>query len=310
MAKDNQHYVPQGYLRGFTIEGEKSLIWEYDKNTGGISRNPRSIREICAGHHYYAQKREDGSVDHESMENAFHEIEDKAPRIINKINFPGTGEKVIITDEERVILSFFTAIQLFRVPNFRDGIEAMHRRVVQIMLGHLVAKDKKNGTLPKEVEELYARGGININIEKFVSLAPMINMACEGSARLLEKVWRFATPANGMTFVTSDNPVYFQAPEKYRDKVDHYLGPMHPLSEVTLPLRKDLLLIFTPSINRTSSQNKLLDCTSVQLDKPDTENINKRTALAAAQYVYSSEKSEALARMVGKLKGISQRLIV
>ncbi len=22
MAKDNHHYVPQGYLRGFTIEGE------------------------------------------------------------------------------------------------------------------------------------------------------------------------------------------------------------------------------------------------------------------------------------------------
>jgi len=34
MAKDNHHYVPQGYLRGFTIEEEKSLIWEYDKNTG------------------------------------------------------------------------------------------------------------------------------------------------------------------------------------------------------------------------------------------------------------------------------------
>jgi hypothetical protein len=29
MEKDNHHFVPQGYLRGFTIEGEKSLIWEY-----------------------------------------------------------------------------------------------------------------------------------------------------------------------------------------------------------------------------------------------------------------------------------------
>jgi hypothetical protein len=113
-----------------------------------------------------------------------------------------------------------------------------------------------------------------------------------------------------MTFVTSDNPVYFQAQEEYREDVGHYLGPMHSLSEVTLPLRKDLLLIFSPSLNLTSSQYELLDCTSVQLDKMDTKNINKRTTLSAAQYVYSSEKSEALARMVGKFKGFSQRVVV
>ncbi|MEX1668608.1 DUF4238 domain-containing protein [Zhongshania guokunii] len=49
MAKDNQHYVPQGYLRGFTIEGERSLIWEYDKNTGKISRQPKSVRGVFQG---------------------------------------------------------------------------------------------------------------------------------------------------------------------------------------------------------------------------------------------------------------------
>jgi len=310
MAKDNHHYVPQRYLRGFTIEGEKSLIWEYDKNTGEISLQPRSIRDICAEHHYYTQKREDGSNDHESMEDAFHEIENKAPRVIKNIKFPGTGKKVILTGEERVILGFFASIQLFRVPNFREAIEEMHRKLVEIKLGHIVAKDKVDGTLPKEIEELYERGGINIDIERFVSLEPMINMAREGSARLLEKVWHFAAPANGMTFITSDNPVYFQAPEEYRKEVGHYLGPMHPFSEVTLPLRKDILLIFSPSVKRTPSQYNLINCTSVQLDKEDTRNINKRTALAAAQYVYSSEKSEALARMVAKLKGSSQRVVV
>lgn len=310
MAKDNHHYVPQGYLRGFTLEGEKSHIWEYDKNTGEISRQPRSIRDICAKHHYYEQKSEDGSIDHESMEGAFHEIENKAPRVIKNIKFPGTGKKVVLTDEERVILSFFTAIQLFRVPNFREGIEEVHRKLVEITLGHIVAKDKEDRSLPKEIEELYERGGIKIDIERFVSLEPMINMAREGSARLLEKVWHFAAPANGMTFVTSDNPVYFQAPEEYREEVGPYLGPMHPLSEVTLPLRKDLLLIFSPSVKRTPNQYNLLNCTSVQLNKEDTKNINKRTTLSAARYVYSSEKSEALARVIGKFKGSSQRVVV
>lgn len=310
MAKDNHHYVPQGYLRGFTIEGEKSLIWEYNKDTGVISRQPRSIHKICAAHHYYAQKHEDGAIDNKSMEDAFHEIEDKAPRVIKNIKFPGTGKKVVLTDEERGVLSFFAAIQLFRVPNFREGIEEMHRKLVEMILSDIVAKEKRDGTLPEEIEKLYERDGIEVDIERFVSLEPMINMAREGSAMLLQKVWHFAAPANEMTFVTSDNPVYFQTPEEYREEVSPDIGPMHPLSEVTLPLRKDLLLIFTPSVKRTPSQYKLLDCLSVELDKVDTKNINKRTTLAAAQYVYSPEKSEALARMVGKFKGSSQRVIV
>jgi hypothetical protein len=310
MAKDNHHFVPQGYLRGFTIEGEKSLIWEYDKETGSISHQPKSVREICGEHHYYAQKREDGSVDNESMENAFHEIEDKTPRVINSIKEGATGKKVSLTDEQRVILSFFAAIQLFRVPNFRDGVEEMHRKIVESSLAEIVTHDKQEGKLPPEVEELYERGGINIEIEPFVSLEPMINLAREGSARLLEKVWHFATPADGMTFVTSDNPVYFQAPEEYRAHIGYGLGPMHPFSEVTIPLRKDLLLIFSPAVKYTPEQYELLNCTTVCLDKADTKNINKRTTLAAERYVYSSERSEALARMVAKFKGTSQRLTV
>jgi hypothetical protein len=310
MAKDNHHYVPQGYLRGFTIEGEKSLVWEYDKNTGEISRNPKSVRDICSEYHYYAQKREDGSVDNVSMEDAFHEIEDKAPRIIKNIIFPGTGQKVALNDEERVILSFFTAVQLFRVPNFREGIEEMHRKIVEITLSQMIASDKQNGSLPPGVEELFERGGIKLDIERFVSLDPMVNLAKEGCVKLLEKVWHFAAPADGMSFVTSDNPVYFQTPEEYRDKVGVFLGPLHPLSEVTIPLRKDLLLIFCPSTKLMPEQYELLNCTSVQLDKPDTKNLNKRTTIAAARHVYSCERSEALARMVGKFKGSSQRVVV
>lgn len=310
MSKDNHHFVPQGYLRGFTIEGEKSLIWEYDKETGNISHQPKSVREICNEHQYYAQKREDGSVDNESMENAFHEIEDKTPRIIKSIEVLATGMKVSLTDEQRAILSFFAAIQLFRVPNFRNGVEEMHRKVVEISLAKIVAHDKQERTLPPEVDELYERGGINIEIEPFVSLAPMINLAREGSARLLEKVWHFAAPADGMTFVTSDNPVYLQAPEEYRPHIGYGLGPMHPLSEVTIPLRKNLLLVFSPAVKYTPEEYALLNCTTLCLDKTDTKNINKRTTRAAERYVYSSEKSEALARMVAKSKGSSQKLSV
>ena len=34
--KKNQHFVPKGYLRNFTIAGEKSHVWEYDKQLGSL----------------------------------------------------------------------------------------------------------------------------------------------------------------------------------------------------------------------------------------------------------------------------------
>jgi len=264
MAKDNQHYVPKGYLRGFTISGEKSLIWQYDKNTGEVSRHPKSINQICSEHQYYAQQYQDGSIDKETVENAFHEIENKTPRVIKKIHGLKNAEKVLISEDDKAVLSFFTAIQLTRVPNFRNGIEEMHRKVVEIGLSHLVQKTREKGTLPDSIDSLYQEGQINIEIESFVSLQPMLTTAKEGAIRLLNKVWHFAAPAKGMSFVTSDNPVYFQTPEKYRELAPQ-VGPFHPASEVTLPLRNDLLLICSPDIGYSEEEHNLINMTAVQL---------------------------------------------
>jgi hypothetical protein len=241
------------------------------------------------------------------MEDAFHPIEDKAPRIIRDIEVVGTGNKVFLTDEQRVTLSFFTAIQLSRVPNFRDGVEETYRKKAEKSLAETVSNDKQKGKLSPKAEELYKRGDIKIDIERFVSLVPMIDFASEVSTRLLEKVWHFAVPAYGIPFVTSDNPVYHHATEKYRERFGMYPGPQHPVSEVTIPLRKDLLLMFSPIINYTKGQYEQLNCTTVCLDKPSTIDLNKRTTLAAKRYVYSCKKSESLARMVGKFKGRSLR---
>ncbi len=310
MPKDNNHYVHQGYLRGFTIEGEKSLVWEYDKHTGKISHQPKSVRDICSSYQYYAQNKEDGSIDNETIENAFQYIEDKASRLIRNIEVSRDEIKINLNEEQRETLSFFTSMQFFRVPNFRDGIEGMHRRAAEIVLDMIIDDDRRKGILPEKIKELYEDDGIKINVENSVSLEPMINLAEKGAINILHKVWYFSKPAEGMTFITSDNPVYFQAPEKYRNQVGSYLGPLHPLAEVTLPLRKDLLFVISPSVEFTKEQYELLNCRVVQLDKVDTKNMNKRTSISAARYIYSCEKSEALARMIGKLKGTSQRLVV
>ncbi len=131
MAKDNQHFIPKGYLRGFTIAEEKSLIWEYDKNDGSISRHPKSISQICSKYQYYAQKNEDGSNDKESIENAFHNIEDKAPRAIKKISPRLNAEKLDLTQDDKAV----TAVPLTFIIMSSDLSMAQYYEQ-----GHLEAK--------------------------------------------------------------------------------------------------------------------------------------------------------------------------
>jgi hypothetical protein len=61
------HYIPQGYLRGFTIPQEKSLVWEYDKESGQISLTPKSIRDMCSEQLYYTQYDESGEMDKQAL---------------------------------------------------------------------------------------------------------------------------------------------------------------------------------------------------------------------------------------------------
>lgn len=70
-----QHFIPQGYLRKFAIEGEKSLIWQYDEINGLLSKRPVSIKKIYCRDYYYYQRDKDGNVDHIRMEDAFSGVE-------------------------------------------------------------------------------------------------------------------------------------------------------------------------------------------------------------------------------------------
>jgi len=95
--KKKHHFVPKSYLKGFVIEGQKSLIWEYDKKYVRISKNPKSIRKICCRDYYYEQTNDDGQKT-QILEDGLGKIESKAIEIINNIY----EHNVSITGEERL----------------------------------------------------------------------------------------------------------------------------------------------------------------------------------------------------------------
>ncbi|HEU6436913.1 MAG TPA: DUF4238 domain-containing protein [Nitratidesulfovibrio sp.] len=99
-AKTNHHYVPRGYLAHFTIPGEKSLIWQYDKLAQKFSKAPKSIHKIASRKNYYAFTSNTGGLDTNTIEDAFQKIETEAISIMRQI-FPGKLSILLNNNHEK-----------------------------------------------------------------------------------------------------------------------------------------------------------------------------------------------------------------
>lgn len=181
MSGVRHHFVSQGFLRGFASDDEtkRTFIWVYDKRSGRLPRK-KSIRSIAWAPNYYAQEREDGTTDLDSLETGFaRTIDNEIPTILRSLE-PRPGRKTSLSEQDRDALAFFLGISLTRVPSFRDGINAMFTKVAQIGLAHKAQSDTKLG----DIVEKY---GVKAKAKPWVSLRPMIELAQAIAASALTK---------------------------------------------------------------------------------------------------------------------------
>ena len=291
--KHRHHYVPQGYLRGFTIPGQKSLLWEYDKGKSALPKTPKSVKSICFRTDHNLLIGKDGKPNANVLEDAFNRhVESPALKIIKQLcPRPGLVE---LSDADRECLSLFISLLLTRNPGFRDGIEELTRRVIDSYLQFNLKEMKKTGEIPQNEN-------MRVVVQHQASVKPMLEVAAMGMKSILAKKWVLYLPVHGTTFVTSDCP----AVAGHSGPPSALIGPFHQLSEIFVPLRKDLGLACFPKPPRADG---LID--AIGLDKMDVGRFNQMIIDASIRYVYSSDKSQEILRMVKESKGKSQRIIV
>lgn len=158
---------------------------------------------------------------------------------------------------------------------------------------------------------MIAEKGINeviqTEISSFVSLEAVVKVAEQISLSMLQKQWTFYTPSPTKCFVTSDNPFSFGGQTVLHG---HFVGPAHPLVEITIPLRKDLALVVSPAIGMRAANFMVNECSCFVANNDQTALINRRTVGAALQYVYSSENNEEILNLVRSLRGTAQKIVV
>lgn len=291
MSTKRHHYVPQGFLKGFSDLNHSSgkMIWKYDKR---FNNSPRrvSIKSVAWRPLYYAFEKEDGRKDTDTLEIAFAKtIDNDVPNIIQGIKAK-PNEKIKLSEIEVSILASFLGFSLTRVPNFREGINDFQTQILQ----RLVGIAKRNNPFTAENDNIHA------SVKKSSSLKPMIKAAQRISESCLAKEWQFLIPHPEVKLVTSDNPVHFSLPYS-AGKTS--AGPTHPAVEIIINLRPNLALVCTPPRN-SSNLN------TYQLDKVQSRELNVGTVRAAKNQVFANQNLEGLSKLVKKYAMESQCLIV
>lgn len=299
-VKKNQHYVPQSYLRRFTIDGEKSLIWTFDKNKFEFDKLRSSVNKICSEDYYYYQQDNKGGFDHIKLEDSISEVEKIGNDVIIKIVNSSSMPFATISEKERAEFGFYISLMLTRDPAFRDCINALYGSMAASTLRSMY----ENGDFPEVpniLDEMIESKGIEnvINTEVFssVSLQGMIEAARQISLINIEKEWVFKVAPSGHEFITSDTPISFSS----ASGLVRELGPGHPDAKIMFPISKKITLVIAGC--RGNKDMSFNACRASEV-----EVINQQVADTANNYIFCSDRYDWVPRIITNKTG--QKLVV
>jgi Protein of unknown function (DUF4238) len=183
-------------------------------------------------------------------------VESRTAPVVAKI----LADTETIEGDDKRVLSYFAALQIVRVPKFRERIElfiAEIGRKVNAMM--IQSRDRYESALrqampdrdftAEEVERLYA-GARNVGSYKIVAnpeaaLGHGLRVVPQIADLLNRMSWAVMEPAGAENYWSSDNPLYYINPESKHPYLGHALGAKGV--EVNLPLgpRRCLLMVWS-----------------------------------------------------------------
>ncbi|OGT60908.1 MAG: hypothetical protein A3E85_03095 [Gammaproteobacteria bacterium RIFCSPHIGHO2_12_FULL_45_12] len=293
--KKKHHYVNAGYLRLFSMPDKtsaySSFVWMYKKDVAIRTASRKSVRSICHREGYYAQIKNDESVDYNILEDGFSEIEDQVIKLIRSLN--SDTPELKISSENKGLLAFYIGLMFSRGPSFRDGIKQAHELIIKKLLSTYAKNNPPPFSYSGNIVDI-----VDIGVLEQVSLHPMINLASQVAEAILQKYWQFQRPCDNVNFITSDTPVVMAS------SLGH-VGPCHPLTEFIFPLRKDLCLVCTHRNPDVNTNNLIFTVSSEEVLK-----FNEAIVQAASSEIYACENLEQISVLAAMYYGVSQRLRV
>ncbi len=270
------HYVPQYYLRGFSVAPMSDLIWVYRRGTEDVFKT--AIHNIAQENKFYPDDMEQYLA---------NEIEEPANIVLQKIQALAS-----LTLEDKEVLSKYMMVLWKRVPEHKNWIKdkapeimnPVFERIDNELVEFGIQYPEKMDLVEKRRKELQAlRTTKESDILHDIWLA---NMPPDRTPQTLEALsqmtWRFFTARDNEYFITSDNPLFF-----FR-----WMGIGKQQSEVTFPITQNIALWATWRIDVKEGYFP----TRPQVAK----EINRRTASIAHNYLYSPSSETWIGTLANK----------
>ncbi len=221
---ENQHFVPQSYLRRFSPDKNRKRVYVYDKVLGQ-SLGLIGIRSVANKSFFYDIPldaiKQGFNMDPHLEEKALQTLENQFNEVIE------VGIKVAKESsanlEQRRMMSLCIAVQLIRTLDYRQQIVEAMERLFEAAMDSVLELAK-----PELASELRAKAKYD---EKAASLLHAGFMwdpdfVCKIAAILYGRIWVVGVNDTGIPLYTSDTPVVLHA-HKQRDsfKPDPSKGP-------------------------------------------------------------------------------------
>ncbi|MGB9182100.1 MAG: DUF4238 domain-containing protein [Pyrinomonadaceae bacterium] len=302
----NDHYVPQFYLRSFTIPARTGWIVSYGRNS---QPRERAIRSVASIDDYYTMRSNITGVQKDQVDQLFRNVESGAAPVLNHL-LAAPNTRLHPNDKE--ILSMFIAFLAFRTPRARANVMRMDSEVriqiLRILAGHkefFHQEAERAGIDPEEAEaarQAVFEMGDDLRVEyqpgetEDYFMRTQLEMADRVSDIINRKFW-YLLECTGGFFITSDHPVVLARPENY----PAYLGVGFEPATIFLTISPKRCLLMTNRpilglrfpgclmlpLNRFRTNNGTL----IKVDEAKVEAINKLVMSQAYEAVFSHTRS-------------------
>ena len=266
------HYLPQFYLRGFSID--RRGLFQLEK--ASANHYGCQIKDIAAIRDYHELDGE-GTSDPYALEKKLAELEG-----LQASHLQGALLEGISLDHHRLNLIELLSVMRMRVPAVKEHIDQSYGGAVRATALAL----QRTGRLPKPpegFEEALRVENLNIEVLNWKCLEVMFRMGTNEKILGILSNMRatlYRAPF-GARFITSDQPVALYHPTLSRSA--YGAGPATLGIELSFPLSSRALLrldhVKQPHAERVASSEEVTE-------------FNRRTIVMAQSYAYTGEAPE------------------
>lgn len=269
-----QHFLPQFYLRGFSLDGRG--IYQIEKASGKYYGC--QIKDTAAVKDFHVLDYEDVEDPH-ALEKRLADLEGMLSEHMSRLLSEGVENR-----EATMYTLQLLSVMRLRVPAFKEHIERSFPSTIR----RVAERMEREGRLPKPppgLEELLKVENLNISILNWKSMEVIFKIASSDDALsiLYSMRARLYSAPPGMAFATSDQPValFHPAAKEYPQGVGMNTAGV----QITLPLSSGKLLRLDH--HRGPHENKLAT-------PAEAREFNRRTIAMADRYVFAPSPTKEL----------------